>query len=97
MNSDDQGDVFVGVCFIYTSLAIILFTIIVSSLIGRSLESQGVLLFLIDIFGPIISLLFFFCLIIAPLIGSILIVRQTKDLSIGFRSIKYFFLTIFHG
>ena len=88
MNSNDQGNIFVGVVFIYTSLAVIIFAIIMFLVIGRFFDSQGVLL------GVMLYLLFPLCLILAPLIGSILIVRQTRDLSIGFRSIIYSFLPL---
>jgi len=88
MNSDDLGNVFFGVVFIYTTVAALIFAIIMFLMIGRSFESLGVLL------GIIISLLPFLFFIIAPLIGSIFIVQQTKDLSVGIRAIICSFLPL---
>ena len=94
MNSNHKQNILLGFCVIYGVLALIIFTVAGLLMIRTSLEAQGVLLFLRDAINYIIAPLTFFSLLIASLIGSTIIVRHSKDLSIGIRSIKYFFISI---
>jgi hypothetical protein len=98
MSSHNQKSALVGCCIIYCCLAVIVFTIAVLLQIRASLESQGILqgelLLLRDIINYTVSPMSLSILIIPPLIGAIIIVHRTKDLTIGIRSIKYFSVPI---
>lgn len=94
MNSNDQKSALMGCCIIYFCLAAIIYTSAVLLGIRASLEAQGELLFLRDIVNYFVGPLIFLSLIIAPVIGATIIAYQTKEMSIGIRSIKYFFIPI---
>ncbi len=94
MNSNKQKISLLGCCIIYCCFAVIIFTVGISLMIRSSLEAQGELLFLRDIINYIIGPLTFLSLIIAPVIGASIVVYQTKEILIGIRSIKYFFIPI---
>lgn len=93
--SDNQKKSLVGSGYIYCTFFLICLIIIRLLQIGTGLGGHDQYEIIVDIINYVISFLTSTGLIIAPVIGASLIITKTKQLAIGKKSIKYFFIPFF--